>query len=387
MSSNGGAPSAGESLYGLGQRQEGKLDIKGYDLDLWQRNTVVEIPFLVSSNGYGILWDNTSFTKFGDTRPFEPVPGLNLADAHTPAGALGEIAAPVTGDYQFQTYSNLDIKVWLDGELRIDHWKQNWATENDQFKVHLEAGKRYPIKIASSAGRDAARDVEDAASHARHLALVRSGRGGRLLLRLWPRAGSSGRRLPHADRAGVDAAQLGLRLLAVEEQVQHPGRGAEDAGGVPPPPDSDRQHRAGLAVLEARFVGHARVRGVALSGSRRDDSRDPRQPRALHDFGLGQVLSADRELESAGRDQRPLPADAHRRHEGLAQSQLRLLRRLQRAGPHALLGSGEQGALHERRRRLVDGRHRARPRRSRRRRRSKRCAATSTRPRSARPRG
>jgi alpha-D-xyloside xylohydrolase len=140
----------GESLYGLGQRQEGKLDIKGYDLELWQRNTVVAIPFLVSSRGYGILWDNTSFTKFGDIRPFEPIPGVDLADAHTPSGALGDILAPVTGDYQFQTYSNLDIKVWFDGQLRIDHWKQSWATENDQFKVHLEAGKRYPIKIVSS---------------------------------------------------------------------------------------------------------------------------------------------------------------------------------------------------------------------------------------------
>jgi alpha-D-xyloside xylohydrolase len=141
---------AGESLYGLGQRQEGKLDIKGYDLELWQRNTVVAIPFLLSSLGYGILWDNTSFTKFGDIRPFEPIPGVNLADAHGQPGALGEILAPVTGDYQFQTYSNLDIKLWLDGQLRIDHWKQSWATENDQFKVHLEAGKRYPIKIVSS---------------------------------------------------------------------------------------------------------------------------------------------------------------------------------------------------------------------------------------------
>ena len=140
----------GESLYGLGQRQEGKLDIKGYDLELWQRNTVVEIPFLVSSRGYGILWDNTSFTKFGDIRPFEPIPGINLADAHGPAGAVGEILAPVTGDYQFQSYSNLDIKLWLDGQLRIDHWKQNWATDNDQFKVHLEAGTRHPIKILSS---------------------------------------------------------------------------------------------------------------------------------------------------------------------------------------------------------------------------------------------
>jgi alpha-D-xyloside xylohydrolase len=132
---------AGESLYGLGQRQEGKLDIKGYDLDLWQRNTVVEIPFLVSSRGYGILWDNTSPSKFGDTRPFEPL-----------AANLDEIVAPVTGDYQFQTYSNLDIKLWLDGQLRIDHWKQNWATEYDQFKIHLDAGKHYPLKVTSSPG-------------------------------------------------------------------------------------------------------------------------------------------------------------------------------------------------------------------------------------------
>ena len=136
-----------ESLYGLGQRQEGKLDLKGYDFDLWQRNTVVAIPFVVSSRGYGILWENTSFTKFGDIRPFEPIPL-----AVTPPGAEGEIVAPATGDYQFQTYSNLDIKVWLDGQLRIDHWKQNWATEYDQFKMHLEAGRHYPIKISSSPG-------------------------------------------------------------------------------------------------------------------------------------------------------------------------------------------------------------------------------------------
>jgi alpha-D-xyloside xylohydrolase len=182
-----------ESLYGLGQHQEGKLDIKGYDLDLWQRNTVVAIPFVVSSRGYGILWDNTSFTRFGDIRPFEEMPATSLIDMSGQLGGLsagvfaagsdqleqakttatigsssgaeassgapggvrgwqGEIIAPVTGDYQFQTYSNLDIKVWLDRQLRIDHWKQNWATENDQFKVHLEAGRHYPIVIAASQG-------------------------------------------------------------------------------------------------------------------------------------------------------------------------------------------------------------------------------------------
>lgn len=97
-----------ESLYGLGQRQEGKLDVKGYDFDLWQRNMVVVMPFLVSSRGYGILWDNTSFTKFGDIRPFEPVPGFQFSPTAAAAtGAIvGTLDVPVTGDYQFRTYSN-----------------------------------------------------------------------------------------------------------------------------------------------------------------------------------------------------------------------------------------------------------------------------------------
>jgi len=131
----------GESLYGLGQRQEGKLDIKGYDFDLWQRNTVVEIPMVVSSRGYGILWDNIAPSKFGDIAPFEPLPA-----------ATETISAPTTGDYQFQVYSNGNTKVWLDGVLQIDHYKQNWATEYDQFKVHLEGGKSYPLKITNTGG-------------------------------------------------------------------------------------------------------------------------------------------------------------------------------------------------------------------------------------------
>src|SRR5579872_707329 len=134
-------PNDEESLYGLGQRQEGKLDIKGYDFDLWQRNTVVEIPMFVSSRGYGILWDNTAPSKWGDIAPFETLPSNT-----------DSITAPVTGDYQFQTYSNGATKVWLDGVLRIDHYKQNWATEYDQFKVRLEAGKQYPLKVTNTEG-------------------------------------------------------------------------------------------------------------------------------------------------------------------------------------------------------------------------------------------
>ena len=47
-----------ERLYGLGQHQHGLLDQKGTTIDLVQRNTEVSIPFLLSSRGYGLLWNN-----------------------------------------------------------------------------------------------------------------------------------------------------------------------------------------------------------------------------------------------------------------------------------------------------------------------------------------
>jgi alpha-D-xyloside xylohydrolase len=174
---------AGESLYGLGQQQLGIVDIKGYDLELWQHNTNIALPFLVSSNGYGILWDNTSYSRFGDLREFEPIPAAQLFDREGKRGGLtvepldgsaaaksgaeievnfkpsegnwqpksrrweGTMEAPVSGDYQFQAYSNGGIKVWIDDRLVMNHWRQTWLTSQDQVKLHLEAGHRYPIKI------------------------------------------------------------------------------------------------------------------------------------------------------------------------------------------------------------------------------------------------
>lgn len=46
-----------ERLYGLGQHQHGLFDQKGAIIDLVQRNTEVSIPFMLSSRGYGLLWN------------------------------------------------------------------------------------------------------------------------------------------------------------------------------------------------------------------------------------------------------------------------------------------------------------------------------------------
>ena len=48
----------GERFYGLGQHQHGRLDQKGCVIDLLQMNTEVVIPFLISSRGYGLIWNN-----------------------------------------------------------------------------------------------------------------------------------------------------------------------------------------------------------------------------------------------------------------------------------------------------------------------------------------
>ncbi|MGP3964161.1 glycoside hydrolase family 31 protein [Nonomuraea sp. 3N208] len=52
-----------ERLYGLGQHQHGLLDQKGCVIDLVQRNTTTTIPFLFSSRGYGLLWNNPAMGR------------------------------------------------------------------------------------------------------------------------------------------------------------------------------------------------------------------------------------------------------------------------------------------------------------------------------------
>lgn len=48
----------GERIYGMGQYQQPYLDLKGCTLELAQRNSQISVPFMVSSLGYGLLWNN-----------------------------------------------------------------------------------------------------------------------------------------------------------------------------------------------------------------------------------------------------------------------------------------------------------------------------------------
>ena len=58
--------SAAEGIYGLGQFQDGIMNWRNHGVKLRQVNQFVANPFLVSTAGYGILWDNYSTTLFRD---------------------------------------------------------------------------------------------------------------------------------------------------------------------------------------------------------------------------------------------------------------------------------------------------------------------------------
>jgi alpha-D-xyloside xylohydrolase len=183
-----------EAYYGLGQHQNNIMNYKGHNVDLLQYNLVAVVPFLVSSRNYGILWDNNSRTKFGDIREYQPISSLKLygkdgneggltaeyyrsADFKTPVttraesiiahenldelggfpegfnynrGSVrwsGEIQSDQSGVHTFRFYSSNYAKVWLNGELVLDSWRQNWCPWTHILSLSMVAGKRYPIKI------------------------------------------------------------------------------------------------------------------------------------------------------------------------------------------------------------------------------------------------
>lgn len=183
-----------EAFYGLGQHQNNVMNYKGQDVDLWQYNIVAVIPFLLSSKNYGILWDNNGRTKFGDIRDYEPISELKLIDQTGKEGGLtaeyfkddamtepfvtftepriehafldvndpfvngfkdnvksicysGEIKATESGVHKLRLYCSGFTKMWINDELVVDSWRQDWLPWTHFQKLDMEKGKRYKIKI------------------------------------------------------------------------------------------------------------------------------------------------------------------------------------------------------------------------------------------------
>ncbi len=63
---------AGGAIYGLGQHQNGLLDYAGTSVHLQQANRDVAVPMLVSSKGFGLLWNDAAVTDVDVGLPSRP---------------------------------------------------------------------------------------------------------------------------------------------------------------------------------------------------------------------------------------------------------------------------------------------------------------------------
>ena len=72
---------SGESFYGLGQHQAGVWNYRGESVDIVQDNTNISVPMLLSSNGYGLFWNNPSRSRFNNRFPNALYVSSEVADA------------------------------------------------------------------------------------------------------------------------------------------------------------------------------------------------------------------------------------------------------------------------------------------------------------------
>ncbi len=135
---------SGEALYGLGQHQEGIFNVRGVPVRLSQANTNISIPFLLSSEGYGILWDNPSLTDFNpadQTIAIDPITGK------------GKFTTTVKGMYGFLLTSDnkkqLTLKV---GGKSVIDLHNMWTPTSASGFAELEANKDYEVSAKGGPG-------------------------------------------------------------------------------------------------------------------------------------------------------------------------------------------------------------------------------------------
>ena len=186
------ASSDDESFYGLGQQQSGEFDHKGRSEELYQYNTKVSVPFVVSTKGYGILFDAYSLSRWGNPEPYKQLGEIfTLFDKDGVEGALtgtyktkdgnvlsrredslyfenefviknlpqiplsgsevvyeGYIQAPETADYHFIQYYAGFQETNIGGEEVMSRlWRPAWNPNSKKYTVHLIKEEKTPVRI------------------------------------------------------------------------------------------------------------------------------------------------------------------------------------------------------------------------------------------------
>jgi alpha-D-xyloside xylohydrolase len=103
-----------EFLYGMGQYQEGVWNWRSMPLELRQQNTQVVVPLLLSSKGYGVLWNNASWSFLNPCDDQIPLSGLSSDDASGPKATeelQGAVASNSPSATAYQTPKPKPLKL------------------------------------------------------------------------------------------------------------------------------------------------------------------------------------------------------------------------------------------------------------------------------------
>ena len=131
-----------EALYGLAEGQDGVWNWRGMPVDLISQNIIGAFPVMVSSRGYGLVWDNESLTEFNPVSEDEEI-------AVDPSSRAGIFAARRTGDYVFFARGGdgaREIGIAV-GDQIIHDDKNMWVPYTSVVKAHLTAGQSYSVKL------------------------------------------------------------------------------------------------------------------------------------------------------------------------------------------------------------------------------------------------
>ena len=128
----------GEALYGLGQAEEGTLNLRGTKQYLHQANMKIAVPFLVSSKGYGLLFATDSPSIFNDTEygSYMYAEACEKLDYYFVAGPTFD---EIISGYRLLTGKATMLPKWAFGYLQS---QERYETQEEVVNIAREYKKR-----------------------------------------------------------------------------------------------------------------------------------------------------------------------------------------------------------------------------------------------------
>ena len=127
-----------EKIFGMGQYQQNFLNLKGADLELAHRNSQASVPFMISSLGYGFLWNNPAIGRVNFAK------NLTTWEAYSTKKLDYWICAGDTPAMIEEAYAGVTGTVPMMPEYGLGFWqcKLRYQTQEELLEVAREYKRR-----------------------------------------------------------------------------------------------------------------------------------------------------------------------------------------------------------------------------------------------------